>query len=187
MKAEFHKPIFPWRINQAWGIKNPIYEQFGFSRHNGTDVALGENAEVRSPCDATITRASEQSGGGIFISLLSDNNYEFPDGEICRVLFDFLHLSRYIVKEGQRVKVGDLLAYADNTGFSTGPHTHIQMRRIRIRNGQQFVIDQNDANNSIDPELYWSQIYAKDFGTLRAQLAVIALKIAELLQRMKGR
>lgn len=186
MKPEFHKPIYPWRVTQAWGILNPIYKRFGWEKHNGVDIALGVNAEIHAPFDGQVVRMGNQpQGGGIFLGFLSKNFYDFPDGVRCRVLFDFLHLSRTIAVENGVYGVGDLLAYADNTGFSTGPHTHIQCRRVKYENGQLIVLDRNDANNSFDTEPYWSGIYAKDFGTLRGQLALITQLLTNLLLRIR--
>ena len=146
MKPEFYIPVKPWRLNQLWGRFDPkTYAQFGFSRHNGIDVALAPDKRILAPFDGIIIRSDNQpNGGGIFIGLLSKNFYDFPNFVCktpegnkvnfpdmrCQVLFDFLHLEKPMVKLGQEVKAGDLVAIADNTGFSTGPHTHIQPRRV---------------------------------------------------------
>ncbi len=121
------------------------------------------------------TRANglwEPAGGGIFISVLSDAEYSFDDGKVAYVLADYLHCDRLIQPEGEGVLTGTVLAVADNTGFSTGPHTHIQVRRVRkmplpapagtqaYRIGDGFFlqnVDANDANGSFDPTPYFSR------------------------------
>lgn len=185
-------PAKPFRINQAWGIYNPAYQQFGFSRHNGVDLALGIDKTLYAPVDGTIVRTGNQpTGGGIFLGLMSDVK-QFPDGQ-CRVLIDLLHCDHLLVKDGDVVKAGDKLAVADNTGFSTGPHTHMQPRRVSYWNGKVgdalswTPADKNDANDSFDPTPYWTGIHAQDIRTAihLLQLAVLAAQklVAELVKK----
>jgi murein DD-endopeptidase MepM/ murein hydrolase activator NlpD len=187
-----YKPIFPLVQNTSnpWGKHDPDnYHQFGFDDHNGADYAMGQDKLVRAPFAGTIIRVGNQpTGGGIFCSLLSDDIYQFAafssqtsDGRTIqfpasqtRVLFDFLHLESVSATEGTHYVVGDILAVQDNTGFSTGPHTHIQARRVtphdappgtppayRYLNNQILQdFDLNTANNSFDPQLFWNIQYA---------------------------
>jgi len=39
-KLELFYPAKPYKITQAFGINNPSYLQFGFSQHNGIDIAV---------------------------------------------------------------------------------------------------------------------------------------------------
>lgn len=166
-KLSLYYPAEPYQLNQAWGIYNPAYQQFGFSRHNGIDIALGADKKLYAPCDGTIVRHGNQpNGGGIFLGMMT-GEYDWDDGKY-RVLLDFLHCETLIALEGATVKAGDLLAVADNTGFSTGPHTHIQPRRVKNWNNQSGptlsfeLVDQNDANGSFDPRPYFNGYYATD-------------------------
>lgn len=184
-------PIYPYSVNQGWGTLDPKdYSQFGFTRHNGVDLKiLGSDMQVRAPFSGTVIRVGNQpTGGGIFLGLLSDDDYEFesftcmtPGGVIvefpattCKVLIDFLHLEKVIAVEGQHYNERELLAIPDNTGFSTGPHCHTQWRReilepapantlpsYRVLGNNILVdVDKNDANNSFDPTQFWSGSYA---------------------------
>ncbi len=179
MRFAFPFPVKPWRVTQAHGILNPAYQRFGFSFHNGTDVAPGEDKLIVSPFPGTVIRAAtketgqwQPNGGGIFISVISDREYDFDDGLKAHVLADFLHCEKLILENGEKVLLGTVLAVADNTGFSTGPHTHIQLRRCRVVPGGDYLIDgkkwhlenvdQNDANGSFDPTPYFTNTYAKD-------------------------
>lgn len=162
MRLQLHFPAKPYKLNQPWGVYNPeVYSRFGFTSHNGVDIALGYDKTVRAPFEGTVIRIGNQpNGGGIFVGLLSEE-YEFADTN-ARVLADFLHMQSLSVTEGQKVKVGDVLGIADNTGFSTGPHTHIQFRRVNWDGTTATTIDKNDANNSFDPTPFWNGMYAQD-------------------------
>lgn len=210
-RFNFPYPIKPWIQSQAWGVYNPAYQRFGFNRHNGTDVALGNDKVVRAPFDGTIINAAtrenskwQPNGGGIFISLLSSEPSSFDDGKEAFVLADFLHCERLLVSEGQTVFPAQALAIADNTGFSTGPHTHIQLRRVFVRNSKppkgistyrvfaQNVwlenVDNNDANNTFDPSPYYTKTYVLDDGLSAIQQALNRIAAAiQALRSPKGR
>jgi murein DD-endopeptidase MepM/ murein hydrolase activator NlpD len=212
MRFSFPKPIKPWAVTQAWGVYNPAYQRFGFSHHNGTDVALGTDNLIRAPFAGTIIRAATQengqwqpNGGGIFVSLISDQIYDFDDSVRAFVLADFLHCEKLLVQEGQHVILGQPLAIADNTGFSTGPHTHIQLRReqkvpahsattastasaYRIVDDVFLLedIDKNDMNDSFDPIAYYTSTYAIDAALAAAQSSFSRI-VAAFLNFLKGR
>ena len=181
-KLELFYPAKPYRVTQGWGIFNPAYQQFGFTRHNGEDFALGADAKLYAPIRGTVVKTgNQQSGGGIFLGIMSDDVYD--DG--ARVLIDLLHCQELLIKEGDHVEVGDVVAIADNTGFSTGPHTHGQYRRIVGWNGKigdalSFsLVDTNDANNSFDPRPFWNGYYATD----ATKVTGILKRIISLLQQ----
>lgn len=183
MKLEIFKPTKPWIVNQNWGIPNPIYKKFGFSLHNGIDIRLGNGALVYAPFDCVVVKIGYQpDGGGLYVGLISANTYEFEDGKNCHVLVDALHLKTAKVQAGNKLGVGDIVAIADNTGFSTGPHTHYQFRRVSWFDGQIQEIDKNEANNSFDPLPYLSKLYAVDYKSSLSLFGLIKSKVEELIK-----
>lgn len=162
-KLVLYKEAQPFVVNQKWGVPGSLYAQFGFSRHNGLDIAHGYNSRLRAPFPFQVYRTLWQpEGGGLVLSIVSTNKYDFDDGISCHVLIDYLHLARYIKTQGQG-GTGELIAIAGNTGFSTGPHTHIQPRRVRKSGSNWVDIDRNDANNSFDPLPYYTAGFAVDY------------------------
>lgn len=172
-------------ITQAWGVihldanGNNIYKPFGFLRHNGTDYAQTPSKIVSSPLDGIVVRVGNQpTGGGIFVSV--------TDG---KVLFDFLHCEKILVKEGDAVEEGQPIAIQDNTGFSTGPHTHIQPRPITdfifsTRQWKYAVV--NDANGTVDPETLWGKDHAEDIWKLKQQVSLLQ-KLISLAKQVYGK
>lgn len=185
MKLELFYPVRPHKVNQVWGGYSDIYKQFGFSRHNGEDLNLVNGQKISAPFDCEVIRTGtvengkwQPKGGGIFVGLLSKNTYDFDDGKQAKVLVDFLHCKEILVQEGQTVSVGDVIALGDNTGFSTGPHTHFQCRRV-VWDGRTLLnVDVNDANGSFDPAPYWVKIYADSWFLMRV--------IKEKINKLKG-
>lgn len=171
MKLELFYPAKPYIVSQRWGIYNPAYLQFGFDHHNGEDFILGDDAKLYAPFDCSVSKVDNYpKGAGNFVSLVSDNIYEFSDGVSCKVYIDFLHMKQQLVKVGDKLKCGELLGIADNTGFSTGPHTHGQYRRVDSITNKE--LDKNNANNSFDPHDYWNKSYAVD---CKKQVLLISL------------
>ena len=179
MKLALLYPVKPHVVNRAWGYYSPgEYERFGFARHNGVDLALVHGQPIFSPLEAEVVRiGDEPQGGGIFVSILSSHAYEFDDGIEARVLLDFMHCQEVMVREGEHVVPGAMLALGDSTGVTTGSHTHMQSRREAVIppplgatrvfdfQGERVClqdIDTNDANNSFDPTPYFTGAYAVD-------------------------
>lgn len=199
---ELYYPVKPHTVNRSWGFVDPIYKQFGFNRHNGVDLALVNGQEIHAPFAGTIINiGNDPSGSGIFVSIVSDCEYSFPDGKVAYVLLDFFHCQKIIVNIGDTVELGQVLALGDNTGVTTGAHTHMQPRReflaqlpdsvtvhaYRIRNiNYGFTdVDTNDANNTFDPEVFWNHKYACDYNpTQVSKLKIIIQNLTSVMNSL---
>lgn len=167
--------VKPYVLNQGWGIYRPeVYSQFGFTRHNGVDVRLGNRAEVRAPFDFVVQQILWQpNGGGNVVGIMSLDEYEYLDENPANVQIDFMHLEKILLKAGDKGKAGDIVAIADNTGFTTGPHTHIRHKWMRRNGTRWFDVDENDAQNSFDPGPYRNGDYAEDIYFLTKKLSLL--------------
>lgn len=87
--------------------------------HNGTDFAVRVGTPVVAPADGVVELAKYSRSAGYYIILRHRNNYSTV----------YMHLSKLLVKPGQTVKIGQLIARSGNTGMSTGPHLHYELRR----------------------------------------------------------
>jgi murein DD-endopeptidase MepM/ murein hydrolase activator NlpD len=195
MQKLFAWPIKPHFVNQAWGVYRPeVYSQFGFTRHNGLDHRLADDAKIYAPADAAVYAVfSQPNGGGNVLSIITDRiafdlftcstsdgvGISFQAGTY-RVRIDFLHLDHALVKPGDRLKVGDLIAIGDNTGFSTGPHCHTQWRRVKDGVDIQHA-DTNDANNSFDPTQFFDGFYAQDVPQVISSYQQIIALLKQIL------
>lgn len=166
-ELKIHYPFKPFNITQHWGNNNPMYRQHGwdFDLHNGVDANIGyiENYPVYCPVEGFkvhLVRYMPQ-GGGNEIWLMSKKPLKIFD-KTCYVYLVFCHAEKILVKEGDELEVGDLMMIADNTGFSTGLHTHIGMYRIEYDGTNIKYIDHNHANGSFSPELFFTGKYAVD-------------------------
>ena len=96
---------FGWRINPIWHSR-----EF----HPGIDIAVATGTPVHAAADGVVTYAGWLTGYGNVVII-------YHGSDISTL---YAHLERYIVKKGEKVKRGQIIAYSDNTGWSTGPHLH---------------------------------------------------------------
>lgn len=85
--------------------------------HEGIDVSAPMGAPIVAPAAGTVTQVTRQTGYGNVLEI--DHGY----GIVTR----YAHCSRIVVRVGQHVKRGQVVANVGNTGLSTGPHLHYEI------------------------------------------------------------
>lgn len=91
----------------------------GQSMHYGVDLACHTGNKVMAIADGMVTRvAYEEKGYGNWIEI------RHADGVTSR----YAHLSKTNIKKGQHVDAGQYIGLSGNTGRSTGPHLHFEIR-----------------------------------------------------------
>jgi len=115
------------------------------SIHPGVDYVANDGAAVKAVGEGTVVKAVESNGK----SLDEDNGgaggtivVEIPGAG--RVQYMHLKKDSMLVKQGDKVKFGQKIAEADNTGFSKGAHLHLEFKP-------------ENSNQRIDPELCLDQ------------------------------
>ena len=82
--------------------------------HDGLDIAVAEGTEVVAVKSGTVTEVRTSATYGKLL------RYNTTDGY---TIF-YAHLSEILVKQGEQIKQGQVVARSGNTGLSTGPHLH---------------------------------------------------------------
>ena len=117
-KALMKTPINGARLSSAFGMrKHPID---GFNKmHKGTDFAAPMGTPIMASGSGLITRARWCGGGGNCIKIKHNSTYETI----------YAHMKNFArgIKEGVRVKQGQIIGYVGSTGKSTGPHLHYEV------------------------------------------------------------
>jgi murein DD-endopeptidase MepM/ murein hydrolase activator NlpD len=85
--------------------------------HEGLDIATRTGTPVIAPCAGIVTNIKRDYGYGKMLEINSGNG----------IVTRYGHNSKILVRVGDRVKRGDLIAYVGNTGRSTGPHLHYEV------------------------------------------------------------
>ena len=127
------------QIPSAWPVKGWVTSLFGVrsdpftgqpTMHDGMDIAAPEGTVVRAPAAGMVIFAGEQPGYGNAVVLRHGRGINTFYG----------HLVKSLVNEGQRVPSGTPIALVGNTGRSTGPHLHYEVRLNGIPvNPQRFL------------------------------------------------
>lgn len=109
-------PVHGWVTSPFGNRTSPFSGIMKF--HEGMDIAAQTGTPVVSPADGVVIKAGFSTGYG--------NMVEISHGYGIRTIFG--HNTRLNVKAGQRVKRGDVISYVGDTGTSTGPHLHYEVR-----------------------------------------------------------
>ena len=124
-KALMKTPINGARLSSKFGMrKHPID---GFNKmHRGTDFAAPMDTPIMASGDGVITRARWCGGGGNCIKIRHNSTYETV----------YAHMRNFArgIKEGLRIKQGQIIGFVGSTGKSTGPHLHYEV----IKNGKRI-------------------------------------------------
>jgi len=111
----------------GWPARGWVTSDFGVRRdpfdgqrrmHEGLDIATRTGTPVVATAAGIVREVGTEPGYGKLVVI--DHGYGFSTA--------YGHNSRILVKVGQRLKRGDLIATAGNTGRSTGPHVHYEVR-----------------------------------------------------------
>ena len=134
------QPIRPFHINQKFGEnlacvstdgKNRVVTKtgatcpagfkslYGAKGHGGLDLRAYHGQEVYASHDGTVYQIDTDPKSGLDVRL---------EGDGIRTIYE--HLMGYQVKVGQAVKTGDLIGWADNTGYSSGDHLHFEYHEL---------------------------------------------------------
>ncbi len=92
---------------------NGVWEQ-----HTGIDIGVHTGTSVLAPADGLVVFAARNGGYGNMMMVQHSQTMTTVYG----------HLKSYVAKKGQYVKRGEVIALSDNTGWSTGPHLHFEVR-----------------------------------------------------------
>jgi murein DD-endopeptidase MepM/ murein hydrolase activator NlpD len=108
--------------NFSWPVSGRISSNYGMRwgrMHHGLDIAVPTGTEVKAAASGRVTYAGWNSGGyGYLVTI------DHGDGVETR----YAHNSKVLVSVGQQVKRGQVIALSGNTGNSTGPHVHFEVR-----------------------------------------------------------
>ncbi len=118
VKSLMKTPINGARLSSAFGMrKHPI---LGFTRlHAGTDFAAPAGTPIMASGSGVVTRARWCGGGGNCVKIKHNSTYETV----------YAHMKNFAkgIREGKRVRQGQIIGYVGSTGLSTGPHLHYEV------------------------------------------------------------
>ncbi|MDX2004248.1 MAG: M23 family metallopeptidase [Meiothermus sp.] len=117
-RGNFRRPVESTRVTDPFGTRRSYDLGASYSFHEGIDYGIPVGSAVRAPAPGVVVLAEKLfvRGNGVVVD---------HGGGVCS---GYWHNSSILVKVGQRVETGDLLALSGNTGLSNGPHSHFEIR-----------------------------------------------------------
>ena len=118
VKSLMKTPINGARLSSSYGMrKHPI---LGYNKmHRGTDFAAPSGTPIMASGAGKVIRARWCGGGGNCVKIKHNSTYQTV----------YAHMKSFArgIKEGRRVKQGQIIGYVGSTGMSTGPHLHYEV------------------------------------------------------------
>ena len=158
---------------------NGITSKFGYRMHptlhkkefhRGSDMKAKRNTPVYATADAIVEWAGYHKRSGFGNLVILTHVYGFKSY--------FGHLKKVVVKSGQFVKKGDLIAYSGNSGLSSGPHLHYEIRFLQRPLNPYYFIKwtQKNYNEIFEKE---KKVPWKSIISAMQQIEIVSQKSSE--------
>jgi len=175
-----YQPVSPFILNQKFGQNNACISLDGAQKvincdgnnppdgyrsvynengHTGIDLRAFHGKEVYCAQRGRVVHIDTQERSGLDVRIESEVNGK-------KYLHIYEHLLGYQPQKGDWVETGQLIGWADNTGYSSGDHLHFELR--------------DEDGNSLDPMLYMVPIFAKDMLAVNNTLLYLTEQVAKL-------
>jgi len=105
-------------LSSPYGYRNhPVHEEKKF--HTGVDISVPSGSEVKATADGIVSFAGWTTNSGIVV--VAEHGHGFSTA--------YAHNGKALVRVGQRIVRGEVIALSGSTGVSTGPHVHYEIWR----------------------------------------------------------
>ena len=129
--AEYIKENFKLQLPVEGEITSPYGKReptdIITENHQGIDIGVVTGTTIVAAVEGTVSLVSDEGSYGIHVKIVNKD-----------VTTIYAHCSKILVKEGDTIKKGQKIALSGNTGNTTGPHLHFEIRR---------------ENRTVNPEL----------------------------------
>ena len=134
-----------YRISSYFGARDhPVLQRA--HTHTGLDFSMPIGTPIYAPADGVAYFAQGAYNGGYGIMVKLEHAFGFSTF--------YAHLSKIVVKKGDFVRKGQLIAYSGNSGRSTGPHLHYEVRYLTQALNPKYFVDWTMRN--------YTQIFEKE-------------------------
>ena len=117
-------------ISSPYGIRSDPFNKSKKEFHTGMDIAAAKGTYIRAAFDGVIIKSSCSATAGNYIKIVSENNIETL----------YAHNQFNLVKQGDRVLAGQVIATIGETGKATGPHLHFEFIADGVRYNPAYVL-----------------------------------------------
>ena len=109
-------------VTSYYGYRfHPIYKRR--EMHQGVDYAAPMGTKVYAPADGTVEKIRYSGGYGRLVVI--DHGFGYKTR--------YAHLNKVLVRRGEKIERGDVIALIGNSGLSTGPHLHYEVHKDNVK------------------------------------------------------
>ncbi len=134
-------PLDFFRISSKFSGRRFHPVQLTWKAHNGTDYAAPQGTPIKTTASGVVEKTGYTSGNGNFVKVRHNGTYSTQ----------YLHMSKILVKQGQRVAQGQTIGKVGSTGLATGPHVcyrfwknGVQVDPLRLKLPNTTPMDKRD-------------------------------------------
>ncbi|MBC8643335.1 peptidoglycan DD-metalloendopeptidase family protein [Flavobacterium lindanitolerans] len=151
---------FGFRISSKFSTRRFHPVQQRFKAHNGTDYAAPAGTPIITTATGVVEKTGYTAGNGNFVKVKHNSTYSTQ----------YLHMSKILVRKGQRVSQGDVIGKVGSTGLATGPHVCYRF----WKNGVQVDALKQKLPNSIPMDAKYKPRFMAEMAPLKKELDSIA-------------
>jgi len=151
---------FGYRISSKFSRSRFHPVQQRFKAHNGTDYAAAHGTPIVTTASGVVEKTGYTAGNGNFVKVKHNSTYSTQ----------YLHMSKILVRRGQRVSQGDVIGKVGSTGLATGPHVCYRF----WKNGVQVDALRQKLPNSEPMNAKYKPRFMVEMAPLKKELDSIA-------------
>lgn len=106
-----------------------------YAMHGGLDLGADEGTDIQSAMAGVVKTVAESESYGKYIVVDHQNGFETW----------YAHCSELLAAEGERVKQADVIARVGQTGYTTGPHCHFEVRVQGVKLNPEWLLQLPEA------------------------------------------
>lgn len=157
-------PLDYFRISSKFSGRRFHPVQMRWKAHKGTDYAAAHGTPIKTTAAGVIERTGYTAGNGNYVKVKHNSTYSTQ----------YLHMSKILVRQGQRVEQGQVIGKVGSTGLATGPHVCYRF----WKNGEQVDPFSQKLPNTEPMDAKHKSKYLEHIAPLKTELDSIAsLKI----------
>ena len=142
-------------ITQYFGVNRKFYIRYGIEGHNGIDHLAPRGTPILAVCNGICSGIkTTKEGYGIYVRQSSE---EIGGGDKLDIVYG--HMERVNSTPGEEIKKGQVVGWADNTGYSFGNHLHLGVRIMdsagRIKNYENGFLGYIDHYPLLEDKISW--------------------------------
>jgi len=150
LKSMFLKaPLKFSRISSRFSPRRFHPVQGRWKAHNGTDYAAPHGTPIMTTANGVVERTGYTAGNGNFVKVRHNGQYSTQ----------YLHMSKILVRNGQRVSQGDIIGKVGSTGLATGPHVCYRFWKNGVQvDALRMKLPSSEPMNAKDKPRYMAYI-----------------------------